>query len=334
MKTFSYKFIFLIYILLDIFALIFCKWLNTPIKAIIYTSVILTFITSVYLSIHFYITFDLKFKCNNCTKCYNFFYGLSILSNIIILLITGIKPFIMLSNINYNYLRECPFTIKSNLDKNKVSYNEKRRCELYNIYTNSRYKYQYICSYDAYEDFKNNKTEDGLNKVICVQKVKSIKDNDIINQFVELYKKQDINTFFYCSRIYKPVNDKNNEDEYCNMNVYILYFFSILYFLNIILYLYHLTLFDDIYYGNNLVEEQRPNIDLDESDRSTECGDGKINDISFHKEIDKNIIVENHEEYSIEVNIKNFFENEEKLKQGQFIEESSIQNILTESDNN
>lgn len=334
MKSFLYKFIFLIYILLDILTLLFCKWLNTPIKIIIYITSLLIFITSIYLLLYFYIMFDLKIKFNNNSKCYNFFYGLLILSNIIILLIIGIKPFIILSNINYNYLRECPFTLKSNLMQNKVSYNEKRRCELYNIYMNSRYKYQYICSYDAYEDFKYNRTEDGLNKVVCVQKVKSIEDNDIINRFIELYKSQNINTFFYCNRIYKPVNNKNYKDEYCNMNINILYFFSLLYFLNIILYVFHLSLYDDIYHRNDLIEEQRPNIDYDDSDLSTECGEGNINNIIFHEEIDKNIIIENHEIYIIEVNIKNFLENEEKLRQSLFIEENSIQNILTESDNN
>ena len=49
-----------------------------------------------------------------------------------------------------NYWINCPFTINEPFS----NYHYKRRCELYNINDNSRYKYQYICSYNSYQDFR------------------------------------------------------------------------------------------------------------------------------------------------------------------------------------
>lgn len=73
---------------------------------------------------------------------------------------------------------------------------EKRRCELYNIYNNSRHKHQYICSHDAAKDFESNKTNDGLDKVICIKKINDVKNNNIINKFIETYNSNNINKFF------------------------------------------------------------------------------------------------------------------------------------------
>ena len=66
------------------------------------------------------------------------------------------KLLIMGQNAGSNYLQECPFLFKSDLIPHKILDYEKRRCELYNIYNNSRYKYQYICSYDVAKDFEAN----------------------------------------------------------------------------------------------------------------------------------------------------------------------------------
>ena len=49
----------------------------------------------------------------------------------------------------FEYWKNCPFTIT---DDYNLHY--QRRCELYNINENSRYLYQYICSYDPSGDFQ------------------------------------------------------------------------------------------------------------------------------------------------------------------------------------
>ena len=55
---------------------------------------------------------------------------------------------------NYSkYWRNCPFTLSSLDIKDHYS----RRCELYNTNNNSRYMYQYICSYDPTLEFPNSK---------------------------------------------------------------------------------------------------------------------------------------------------------------------------------
>ena len=206
---------------------------------------------------------------------------------------------------------------------------------LYNIYNNSRYKYQYICSYDATKDFKANKTKDGLDEVICIKKINDVKNNNIINEFVEIYSNSNINKFFYCSRTNKPIKHKNSIEKNCNANFYILLFLCFLrLFDSVLLYslAYIIEEMDKNNNNNNLVEERNNNINYFE--RSTECGDDNPNNISFKKEKDRNIIVENNIEYSIEVNIKDFLENEKKLKQGTNTEESTVANILNDSELN
>ena len=81
-----------------------------------------------------------------------------------------------------------------------------------------------------------------------------------------------------------------------------------------------------------MVEERNNNINY--FDRSTECGDDNPNNISFKKEKDRNNIVENHKEYSIEVNIKEFLEDEKELNQKTNIEDITTENILNDSDHN
>ena len=58
--------------------------------------------------------------------------------------------------------------------------------------------------------------------------------------------------------------------------------------------------------------KNKENNNINDFNRSTEWGEDNPNNISFKKEKDRNIIVENHEEYSIEINIKIFLENEKK----------------------
>ena len=212
---------------------------------------------------------------------------------------------------------------------------EKRRCELYNIYNNSRYKYQYICSYDATEDFKMNKTLDGLDKLICTKKVNNIKDNNnniIINKFIEIYENNKIKNFFYCSRTDKPLKNKKTREESCNINIKIVILCIILQCFTYFILIFQISLLEEIKHNNNhLIEEQRHSNDFE---ISTQCDEeNPNNNVSFKKEKDRNIIVENNQEYSIEVDIKNFEENEEKSKKSTNIEESTLENILNDSNN-
>ena len=204
---------------------------------------------------------------------------------------------------------------------------------MYNIYNNSRYKYQYICSYDATKDFEANKTNDGLDKVICIKKINDVKNNNIINKFIETYNSNNINKFFYCSRTNKPIKYKNLIEQYCNANFYILVMLSFLRFFDFaVLYSQYYVLGEIDRNRLGLVEERNTNINYLE--RSTECGDDNPNNISFKKEKDRNIIVENNTEFSLEVNIKDFLEDEKNSKERTNIEESTIANILNDSEHN
>ena len=69
-------------------------------------------------------------------------------------------------------------------------------------------------------------------------------------------------------------------------------------------------------------------------ERSTECGDDNFNNIAFKKEKSRNIIVENNTEFSLEVNIKDFLEDEKNSKERTNIEESTIAKILNDSEHN
>ena len=332
--TYSYKFLSLIYIFIDIIALLFYKWFYELLQILFYIVLISTFIINIFLNICVHIKYEIKIENLNNYKYYKFFYILFSVLLIIMISFTPIKPVLMAQNVGSNYLKECPFTFQSELNRNKIFDYEKRRCELYNIYNNSRYRYQYICSYDASKDFQSNKTEDGLNKIICIKKRNSAKNNNnIINRFVEIYSNNSINNFFYCSRTNKPNKSKNTKEKYCNSNYYILVFLSFLNMLNIgVIYTQILVLEIIVKNHNNLVEERNNNIN--NFDSSTECGDDNPNNISFKKEKDRNIIVENHKEYSIEVNIKDFLENEKISNQNTNVEDSTIENILNDSEHN
>ena len=107
----------------------------------------------------------------------------------------------------------CPFTLK---DIDMKSHIEKR-CEFYNKNLNSRYSYQYICSYNPIDDFKKlilDKTEyDPQNKldlIKCVIVTNILDNNDVVFEFSEEYS--DIDKY-YCSTVFEP--KKNN---YINYN--------------------------------------------------------------------------------------------------------------------
>ena len=230
----------------------------------------------------------------------------------------------MLNGSNYdNFIKNCPFSLSTELKFFNQSFYEKRRCELYNINMNSRYKYQYICSYNASESFKNDKMKGGLDKIICISKEHNIDNNEIITKFSEIYECNDKNYFnlFYCSRIDKPEKDKYIKEEICNKEKKVPYFvdifFSLLEILQFILnkLLKRLKKESDhrtLYMMRNL--EQQLNDLLDQVDKDTECDESNSNNVSFNEEEDENIIIENHIVYNVDFNIKEFIKNEEKQK--------------------
>ena len=121
-----------------------------------------------------------------------------------------------------DYWDNCPFFIYDDLNKH---YN--RRCELYNINHNSRYSYQYICSFDPSGPFKyetethflyDKKVEKKLRKKIqpdylrCIRLNSLITDNEVITLFINEYKNS---KNYYCSRTNKPKKNFSISDKDC-----------------------------------------------------------------------------------------------------------------------
>ena len=188
-----------IYILIEILTLFYIVWMTKAIKILFY----IIFGFNIIHYIHAFII-SLKSYYNNYFKfCFylvlfifffNFLFGFIILS-------INISKYL-------KYWKYCPYLIKD-LD---YSLHFERRCELYNINNNSRYSYQFICSYDSSKDFKNKlQNEIKKDNIICIP-IKNIKDNNkIISLFNNEYKKIDK---YYCSRTNVPdnytfVNHKN-----------------------------------------------------------------------------------------------------------------------------
>ena len=218
-----YKLILLSQLLIYILAFIFCIWTNIIMKILFYLSFIVISFSSIYSFIFIYISFDLKINYSQNTKLFFFTYDLFGKLNFILqLTLICSKSLYNFNDIYFqNYLKNCPFTLSSDIFLNNTSYYEKRRCELYNIYANSRYKYQYICSYNASKDFESDKSDNGLDKIICIPKINNITNNNIINQFSALYDNDD-NKLFYCNRFDKPIKSAYIKDEICKKKILVI----------------------------------------------------------------------------------------------------------------
>ena len=127
------------------------------------------------------------------------------------------------------FIRNCPFY----LDKLNSDLYFDRRCELYDTNYNSRYSYQYICSYDPSKEFLDTrklKQEIKPDIIICT-KFNELLDNSIINNFKDVYNKKDK---YYCSRTNMPQeNDYSfGKAKDCKMSKYKLMFFFLLFNIN------------------------------------------------------------------------------------------------------
>ena len=119
--------------------------------------------------------------------------------------------FILYSSCYIYYKNICPF-ILHDLD---LKLHLKKRCELYNTNKNSSYPFKYICTFNPKTIFFPIYTfvsEKYYEDMICYKLDKLIKNNKIIDEFInEYYKEPDI---FYCDLKNEPlkipgINPKN-----------------------------------------------------------------------------------------------------------------------------
>ena len=195
-----------------------------------------------------------------------------------------------------------------------------KRCELYNIYNNSRYKYQYICSYNPYDDLKDEKTKDGLQKIQCVPKVNDINNFEIIDQFTQIYQDMNISQLFYCNLVEMPIKNDFIPEKDCNNKVPLHNKFNILFQISSLIAFIFKNLYKDlVVYMIKRIEyeiliEIQNYLRKEEEDCSTDNDESNSNNASFIEEDEINVIVENNSVHNIDVNITDLVENEQKGK--------------------
>ena len=218
-----------------------------------------------------------------------------------------------------NYWANCPFTINEPYS----NYHYKRRCELYGINSNSRYRYQYICSYNSFKDFgylyivlyKKYKPYYFVEKnyqILCVQFKSVLLNNKIVDLFNKEYLKENK---YYCGRIELPTKNIFVEDRNCNNNLkknffYLLYIICILQILYALSH-YHFKL-NELEKANNLNlrrsqnDIQNSNNNNEQSRSSTNISDNNNNiNINFKRLNTRNIIYINKKEITINQDINN-----------------------------
>ena len=335
-------------------------WTNKSIQICIYIciSIYCIYIMQVILSYLLY-----KFSCSGvrCLQKYSGIFGFIFFYSFCFI------EFIALSvNIsNYRkYLVQCPFTLN---ELNYTKYSE-RRCDLYNINSNSRYSYQYICSYKSSKEFKYNLKKDRKSDVILCIPFKEIIDyNDIVYLFNNEYKNKEK---YYCGRTKRPPDNYtfidpencNNKSKYAGTVVlYVFSLFQYIFFSFIIIYfngkiLKYREEFLNVNNQNNvdnrpinqdIVRRQMNRnrrliefgilIDLfaqmfdrnhNNINNITRCSTNAEQDNNDNNDIQKtrNIIIENKNEYSIDVDIKNYSINKDnKLSASKAITLDKIQ---------
>ena len=157
------------------------------------------------------------------------------------------------------YWKYCPYLI-TDLDYNL---HFERRCELYNINNNSRYSYQYICSYDSSKNFKKNnlKNKIKIDNIICipVKEIKGNEYNEVKNLFINEYK--NFNNY-YCSRTNIPKNysfvnhkDCKKTKYFLSITLYIIFIFEFIFFYIILCISFHI--FMSNYFRINVMRGRR-----------------------------------------------------------------------------
>jgi hypothetical protein len=187
----------IIFFIFNILTPFFIKWTHVSLQVLFYISFfplcsIYIFILLIEISIYGKYLRGLKYKIENHICLFTLIFFL-------FSFFFGIILFINLGRFE-KFIKNCPFY----LDKLDYDLNFDRRCELYDTNYNSRYSYQYICSYDSSKDFINYKKklikEAKSDIIICI-KFNNLIDNTIINTFKDVYNKKDK---YYCSRTNIP----------------------------------------------------------------------------------------------------------------------------------
>ena len=228
------------------------------------------------------------------------------------------------SNKYKDFWKNCPFLMENT---NYHNFNSGRICQIYNINKNSRYIYQYICTYDSSKEFQNKITyKINTDNVVCVA-VKSLIRNNIVYMFHYLYKKY-LNKF-YCSRATLPKKYEIIKNKDCRTKIYSYMVISyILTYLRIFIFLFIVKMIRKKNDNNNdylnlmrRLNELLANINIqinrgnnsNNSTRVTEKSNNENNEENFVKQNTKNIIVENNEEFSIDGKIINI-DNKNNIK--------------------
>ena len=302
----------------NIFSLVFIVYTTVALKAIIYICNLILII--------YYASFEIsellgkiKFLKILLKTIGNYRRLFNILSFIALM----IKFFVI--SLNYSkykkYWLNCPFTIT---DEN---YNYERRCELYNINNNSRYSYQYICSYDSSKEFINKElvSKDAVKKkkklqkeikpeyIICNPVIKLIPNNSIIDLFNKNYNKNK----YYCSRTDKPKKLSLAKDKDCIkikftfMKLTTVFPYIQFYLILGMFYIWpglHIDRSDDFF-------ENRVNNYYSNSNRSTEVSENNDQNEFENNEIgnNRNIIIENKIVYNIQTNINSLGPDKKKI---------------------
>ena len=217
------------------------------------------------------------------------------------------------------YLYYCPYLYNDN----NYSMHYRKRCELYNINKNSRYAYQYICSFNSsYFPIDNFIIKKINSDNICVPVTKVVEYNKVIFEFINEYK---IEYKFYCSRKHLPKKFPFVKDKYCSENIYYVMWQS--FFLSLTKIIYHILLLsflgiiENTDIGYNLANiliciNKRININIfgnnnteNNSTEDSENSNKKQKNENFVRKKTQNIIIENKKEYTINQNIKKFGQN-------------------------
>ena len=314
-----YILLIIIELLLYTIAIIISILSSKLIKILFYINLTLLFFTAIYPLIIICIFFISKKKLFN-SKVYKFLIPSNVVLNAMLYFSIEIIHF-------YNYqgfstfINNCPFTLTSDLYSNNSSHFEKKRCELYNIYNNSRYKYQYICSYNPYDDLKDEKTKDGLQKIQCVPKVNDINNFEIIDQFTQIYQDMNISQLFYCNLVEMPIKNDFIPEKDCNNKVPLHNKFNFLFQISSMIATIFKNLYKDLMVHMikrieyEILIEIQNYLRKEEDNCSTDNDESNSNNASFIEEDEINVIVENNSVHNIDMNITDLVENEQKEKQ-------------------
>ena len=296
----------IIYIIIDILILPFSIWTTTALKVLycIYMS---------YNIIRFtlFIIILIIAILNKCQKLFDILVIIFFIINFIFIFFFIFQLIII--TINYRktekYWKNCPYIINDL----KYDLHIKRRCELYNININSRYSYQYICSYDSSKEFKSKLSIEILpDKVVCSPFKNLIDNNDIVKSFENEYKNE---KKFYCSRTDLPEDYSFAKHKNCNekQKKYMIAFLILSYLRIMVFVIYIICLIFLFIFGNNQtirIRNRFPNI----SRKSTIESDSPKKNDDFKMQKTINIIIENKKEYIIKTNIQTLKQNNQTNK--------------------